>query len=78
MLTVSCVEFRPKLGIDLGGLHPAKSKTINLDQRAAALGIEKGKNYPIDVFHAERHTNQSNFRIDTTLEFVNCNKIILK
>lgn len=66
-----------KLAIDLGGLHPAKSDTIDLDARAAELGIEKGKTYPLDVFHAERRTNASNFRIDTTLEFVNCSAIIL-
>jgi fibro-slime domain-containing protein len=66
-----------KLAIDLGGLHPARSDSIELDQRAAELGIEKGKTYPLDVFHAERHTNASNFRIDTTLVFTNCNAILV-
>ena len=66
-----------KLAIDLGGLHPARSASISLDERAAELGIEKGKTYPLDVFHAERHTNASNFRIDTTLQFTNCGAILI-
>jgi fibro-slime domain-containing protein len=69
--------FNGKLGIDLGGLHPAQSATVNLDDVADELGITKGGKYPLDVFHAERRTNASNFRIDTTLEFVNCGAIIL-
>ncbi len=66
-----------KLAIDLGGLHPPQSDSVNLDMAAAALGIEKGKVYALDVFQAERHTNGSNFRIDTTLEFVNCAPIFV-
>lgn len=66
-----------KLALDIGGLHPAQSGTVDLDAKAAELGIEKGKTYPLDVFQAERRTNASNFRIDTTLEFVNCDPILL-
>ena len=29
-----------------------------------------------DIFHAERHTTESHFRIDTTIEFTNCVPII--
>ena len=32
--------------------------------------------YDLDLFHAERHTNESNFRVDTNLAFVNCGTII--
>jgi fibro-slime domain-containing protein len=35
-----------------------------------------GNVYPLDLFHAERHPNQSNFRVDTDLEFVNCGIIL--
>ncbi|MRG96320.1 fibro-slime domain-containing protein [Polyangium spumosum] len=56
-----------KLVIDLGGVHGAQSATVDLDERAAELGIEKGKTYPLDFFFAERHTSESNFRIDTTI-----------
>jgi len=56
-----------KLAIDLGGVHGELSQTIQLDEQAAALGITKGNSYAMDIFHAERHTSQSNFRIDTTI-----------
>jgi fibro-slime domain-containing protein len=65
-----------KLAIDLGGVHPPQTGTISLDARAAELGLVAGKTYPLDVFQAERHTDGSNFRIDTSIEFTNCNPII--
>ncbi len=65
-----------KLAIDLGGVHVAETASIDLDPNAGRFGIEKGKTYPLDVFHAERHTSESNFRIDTTIEFTNCDAII--
>jgi fibro-slime domain-containing protein len=64
------------LAIDLGGLHPKLTSTIRLDQRASELGITPGKTYGLSVFHAERHTTASRFRIDTTIEFTNCSPII--
>jgi fibro-slime domain-containing protein len=66
------VFINGKLAIDLGGLHPARNGEVDLDERADYLGIEKGKTYRLELFHAERHTNESNFRVDTTLEFTNC------
>jgi fibro-slime domain-containing protein len=57
-----------RLAIDLGGLHPELSATIDLDQMADQLGIIVGGSYPMDIFHAERHTSESNFRIETTIE----------
>jgi fibro-slime domain-containing protein len=65
-----------KLALDLGGVHGAQTGTVDLDAKAAALGIAKGKTYALDVFHAERHTTESNFRIDTSIEFTNCDAII--
>jgi fibro-slime domain-containing protein len=56
-----------KLAIDLGGLHTPKTQTINFDQRAAELGLTKGENYAMDIFHAERKTVMSNFRIETSI-----------
>ena len=70
------VFLNNKLAIDLGGLHEAQSDTINLDQRAGDLGIEVGKEYDLDFFHAERHTTASNFRVESSLAFSNCNPII--
>ena len=70
------VFINHKLAIDLGGLHPQKSKTISLDAEAAKLGITIGGTYDLDLFHAERHTSASNFRVDTNLAFTNCGTII--
>lgn len=52
-----------QLALDLGGLHPPLQDTIEMD----ALGLVVGQTYPMDIFHAERHTDQSNFRIVTTI-----------
>jgi fibro-slime domain-containing protein len=70
------VFINNKLAIDLGGLHPAQSDSISLDARAAELGITPGNTYPLDFFHAERHTDESNFKIQSGLEFTNCNPIV--
>ncbi len=55
-----------RLVIDLGGLHPRREQTVYLD----TLGwLEDGGMYRFKIFHAERHTTQSNFRMETTLQF---------
>lgn len=65
-----------KLAIDLGGLHNAQNAQVDLDESAASFGLVKGQTYPLDVFHAERHSDKSNFRIDTSIEFTNCTQIV--
>jgi fibro-slime domain-containing protein len=65
-----------KLAIDLGGVHGAETAQIDLDAQASAFGITKGTVYDLDLFHAERHTTQSNFQIETDLSFVNCGSIV--
>lgn len=70
------VFINGRLAIDLGGLHPMVTSEINLDQSAGALGIEKGQIYPLELFHAERHTSASNFRVDTNLAFVDCGEVL--
>jgi fibro-slime domain-containing protein len=57
--------------INKGGRHAQESQTVLID----SLGLTLGNVYDIAVFHAERHTNQSNFEIQTTLSFVNCGKV---
>jgi fibro-slime domain-containing protein len=53
-----------RLALDLGGLHPPRSDSFVLDSaKAASLGLEKGKLYEIALFHAERHTEGSNFNL---------------
>lgn len=57
-----------RLAIDLGGVHTPEEGIIDFDARAAELGLVRGVVYGLDVFHAERHTVQSNFHIETTIE----------
>ncbi len=66
------VFINKKLAIDLGGVHGAQTAEVNLDADAGKLGLTKGNVYSLDFFFAERHTSESNFRIDTTLDFVDC------
>jgi fibro-slime domain-containing protein len=61
-----------KLVVDLGGVHTVQEAEVDLDQRAQELGLEIGGKYKLDFFFAERHTTQSNFRIDTSIVFVDC------
>ena len=56
-----------RLVIDLGGVHGAKQETINLDRLNWLLD---GTTYSLKFFFAERHTTQSDFRIETTLSLV--------
>jgi fibro-slime domain-containing protein len=63
-----------KLVIDLGGAHAPMEASVELD----TLGLEAGKEYPIDFFHAERAASQSNFHIETSLQFTNCKPIIVR
>jgi fibro-slime domain-containing protein len=63
------------LAMDLGGLHPELEDTIALDELAAELGLVKGGVYPLDLFHAERHSNGSRFRMDSTLSVVDCGSV---
>jgi len=65
-----------KLAIDLGGLHPPASASIDFDAMAGALGLTRGQTYSLDLFHAERHSAGSNFRVDTTLAFTDCGRLV--
>ena len=68
------VFINKQLVIDLGGRHAQTAKTVNID----SLGLTKGNIYDIAVFHAERHTDQSNFQIQTTLSFVDCGEAVIR
>jgi fibro-slime domain-containing protein len=50
--------------IDLGGIHSAETRSVNLD----GLGLTAGKDYSFDFFFAERHTTQSNLMITTNIQ----------
>lgn len=70
------VYVNSQLVVDLGGIHPAQTGTIVLDDIAQEIGLEIGQVYPIELFQAERQTNGSNFRIETTLDFSGCAEIL--
>jgi fibro-slime domain-containing protein len=66
------VFINGQLAIDLGGLHPAVTGSVDLDQFAATAGLTQGMTYELDIFQAERHTTSSTFRFDTNLQLTNC------
>jgi fibro-slime domain-containing protein len=57
-----------RLALDLGGLHAPVEGSVRFDEVAANLGITAGNTYDMDIFHAERHTVLSNFRIETSID----------
>lgn len=58
------VFINDQLVIDLGGVHSAVNQTVLLDRLTNLIPNKKNS---LRVFHAERHTTQSNFRIETTI-----------
>ena len=61
------VFINGKLAIDLGGVHGPMDAQVELDAFAGQAGLVPGGTYPLDFFFAERHTSESNFRIETTI-----------
>lgn len=59
-----------RLALDLGGLHSRKEQSVDLNRLS---WLQDGLEYELTVFHAERHTTQSNFRIETTIQLQNAN-----
>ena len=63
------VFINNKLAIDLGGVHSAKSSSITFDpSTAVSFGLVGGNSYSMDLFFAERHTTESTFNLQTTLD----------
>ncbi|MBP3412358.1 MAG: fibro-slime domain-containing protein, partial [Oscillospiraceae bacterium] len=61
-----------KLVMDLGGGHSAAGDTLDLNKKAAELGLElkDGEIYSFDMFYAERHTSASNLRFSTNMRLM--------
>ena len=60
-----------RLAVDLGGVHDALTGTVDMNARAAQLGLQIGQTYKMDIFQAERHCCQSTFHLETTLSCIN-------
>jgi fibro-slime domain-containing protein len=60
------VYINHKLAIDLGGIHGPEQGSVDLDLRAAELGLVVGQLYDLQVFHAERNFSGSNYRFETS------------
>lgn len=58
------VFINNKLVVDIGGQHQETSGSVNLDK----LGLEEGKTYPFHIFYAERHKDESNFKMRTSID----------
>lgn len=56
------VYINNQLVVDLGGVHGAINGSVDLD----TLGLTAGNNYDFDLYFAERHTSQSNFKMQLT------------
>jgi fibro-slime domain-containing protein len=63
------VFINEKLAVDVGGLHPELVAAIDMSHPTvqAGLGLKVGEFYALDIFHAERHSSGSNFKITTSL-----------
>jgi fibro-slime domain-containing protein len=62
------VYVNDHLVIDLGGVHSQQEASVNIDSIASTIGLTPGGTYRLKLFFAERHTSESNFRIETTLQ----------
>jgi fibro-slime domain-containing protein len=51
---------------------------VELDVAREMLGLETGQEYSFDLFHAERHSASSIFRVDTTIEFSQCGRVTVE
>lgn len=61
------VFINNQLALDLGGVHAELSGDVNLDGAAAELGLTVGETYDLELFHAERKRDDSNFKLTTSL-----------
>jgi fibro-slime domain-containing protein len=51
------------LAVDIGGIHGASPGSVTLSCHATTYGLTVGQVYEIVVFQAERHVNQSSYKL---------------
>ncbi|NBC10161.1 MAG: fibro-slime domain-containing protein [Planctomycetes bacterium] len=64
------VYINNHLVVDIGGVHSEEYDSVNVDNVADDIGLETGKTYDFHFFFAERHTTESNFTIETSIQFL--------
>jgi len=58
------VFINNKLVVDIGGQHGEVRGSVNLD----TLGLTPGETYPFHIFYVERHKEESNFMMRTSMD----------
>ncbi|PWJ68358.1 fibro-slime domain-containing protein [Fibrobacter sp. UWR4] len=58
------VFINNKLVVDIGGQHHQSNGSVDLDK----LGLTEGETYPFHIFYAERHKDESNFKMRTSID----------
>ena len=61
------VFINGRLVMDLGGIHTKLRDEVSLDEVARTARLQIGNVYALDLFFAERHTNESHFTIATSI-----------
>jgi len=56
------------LVLDLGGLHPPSRGTVRMNDWGELLQLVPGHLYPMDIFHAERSPDSSDFIVQTSID----------
>jgi fibro-slime domain-containing protein len=56
-----------KLALDLGGVHPLVAGNLILDDLATKWKWEEGSSHELAIFHCERNTDGSNFKIQSNI-----------
>lgn len=65
------VFINNRLVVDIGGQHGQASGSVNLDtigQNDPTQKLVPGQTYPFHIFYAERHTYESNFKMETSID----------
>lgn len=68
------VFINNKLVVDIGGQHHSADGSVNLDD----LGLVEGETYPFHIFYAERHRDESNFKMRTSIDLRTDASMLLK
>ena len=65
------VFINNKLVVDLGGAHEIATARINIEEIAEDQGLTNGQKCSFKLFYLERHTSESNCKIQTNLNIGN-------